>query len=167
MVDIRFTQSRKQIVSLWSKVFKDSEEEIIFFLDNCKNYKCLGLFEGETLASMLFLVDCTYCNKQGYYIYAVATDENFRNKGYSTSLLHYAKELNENFLWLIPANDNLISFYQKRGFSVLLYSDCDYENSVSFNQSDKITEYLYDGCSLEHPVGMIFSKYNFPKGNIK
>ena len=111
MVDIRFTQSRKQIISLWNKVFKDSEEEIIFFLDNCKNYKCLGLFEGEVLASMLFLVDCTYCNKQGYYIYAVATDEKFRNKGYSTSLLHYAKELNENFLWLIPANDNFISFY--------------------------------------------------------
>lgn len=167
MADIRFTQSRKQIISLWSNVFKDSEEDIVFFLDNCKKYKCLGLFEDEKLASMLFLVECSYCNKDGYYVYAVATDEDYRKKGYSTSLLNYAKGLNKDFLWLIPAKDGLISFYQKRGFSVRLYSDCDYENSVCFNQSEEIKEYLYEGCSLEHPVGMIFSKYDFPKGKIK
>ena len=68
MADIRFTQSRKQIISLWSNVFKDSGEDIVFFLDNCKKYKCLGLFEDEKLASMLFLVECSYCNKDGYYV---------------------------------------------------------------------------------------------------
>ena len=74
------------------------------------------------------------------------------------------KERGKNeFTGLKSTQHNLILFRN----STKHYSDCDYENGVCFNQSEEIKEYLYEGCSLEHPVGMIFSKYDFPKGKIK
>lgn len=170
MDNIRFTDDRdkEKIISLWSSVFKDSREDILFFLNNCKNYRCLAYFDGDTLASMLFMIDCRYCKANGKYVYAVATDKEHRLKGYSKSLLTYSKRYAENgFLWLIPANTELIAFYEKQDFEIKLYSDKNYENKVSFNESSDIIEYLYDGCELEQPVGMIYSKADFPKGNIK
>ena len=64
---IAFTNDYKQIIALWSRVFGDTEEDIRFFLDNCVHKSCLGYFSGNALVSMLFLVECTYCGRNGAY----------------------------------------------------------------------------------------------------
>ena len=102
---IKFTDDKEQIISLWRSVFKeDSREDVLFFLEESKNIKCFGCFEKEKLVSMLFLADCCYADLTGKYVYAVCTDEGFRNKGYSSSLIDEAKKYMKDFLWLIPAN---------------------------------------------------------------
>ncbi|MDE5671235.1 MAG: GNAT family N-acetyltransferase, partial [Eubacterium sp.] len=125
---IKFTDDQEQIVSLWRSVFsEDSREDVLFFLENGKNVNCLGFFEEQKLVSMLFLVDCRYCDLKGKYVYAVCTDEKFRNKGYSSCLIKEAKKYMNDFLWLIPAHKSLFDFYAKFGFETKLYSDKAYE----------------------------------------
>lgn len=162
---IDFTEDRKQITDLWKSVFKDSEAEIAFFLDNCKHKRCLGYFESGSLVSMLFLVECEYSSLYGKYIYAVCTYPEFRGKGYAGALVNYAKALDTDFLWLIPANDGLFGYYSALGFQTRLYSVGNYKNAVRFNESDEIIEYLYEGSDFERPNGMVYSKTEFPNGS--
>ncbi|MCH5316361.1 MAG: GNAT family N-acetyltransferase [Eubacterium sp.] len=162
---IDFTEDREQIISLWSSVFGDSREDIEFFIDECKNYSCLGLFVDDTLASMLFLVDCKYSEYNGKYVYAVCTAEVYRKHGYSSSLISEAKKHMRDFLWLIPANDGLFEFYSKHGFETRLYSDGEFQNKIEFDEINEIIEYLYEGSDHEFPKGMIFSALDLPIGS--
>ena len=162
---IRFTEDKEQIISLWSAVFGDSREDVEFFLDECKNYSCLGLFVDGMLASMLFLVNCKYSEYNGQYVYAVCTDEKCRKQGYSSILISEAKKHMGDFLWLIPANDGLFDFYAKHGFETKLFSAGEFENKIEFDECDEIIEYLYEGSDYEFPKGMIYSALDLPKGS--
>ena len=162
---IKITDDREQIISLWSAVFGDSREDIEFFLDECKNYSCLGFFVGETLASMLFLVDCKYSQYNGQYVYAVCTAEKYRKQGYSSSLISEAKKQMSDFLWLIPANDGLFEFYAKHDFETKLFSEGNFENKIEFDESNEIIEYLYEGSDYEFPKGMIYAMLDLPEGS--
>lgn len=163
--EIRFTNDRSEITALWAAVFKDSESDISFFLDNCLNKRCLALYSDSQLASMLFLVECAYCGKKGAYIYAVSTYERFRRRGFAGRLIEYAKTLGCDFLWLIPANESLFDYYAKFGFKTLLFSDMAYDNRVVFNESSEICGYLYDGSDFKEPRGMLFSEEPFEIGS--
>ena len=162
---IKFTEDREQIISLWSEIFGDSREDIEFFLDNCKNKRCLGYFEKGVLVSMLFLIDCRYGAYNGQYLYAVCTDENYRKRGIASKLIAEAKRNMKDFLWLIPAKDHLFAFYGKYGFETKLYSQGTFENKIEFNENmEIITEYLYEGSDYDYPLGMIYSSLELPKG---
>ena len=163
---IRFTEDKEKIISLWRSVFcEDSREDVLFFLNECKNAECLGYFEGEELVSMLFLVECSYADLKGKYVYAVCTNEKCRNKGYSSRLIDEAKKYMNDFLWLIPAHDSLFGFYAKFGFETKLHSDKEYKNKIHFDENDEIIEYLYSGSDYTYPDGMVYSIKNFPVGN--
>lgn len=165
--NIDFCNDSDQIINLWHNVFKDSREDIIFFLDNCKNKKCLGAFVNKKLVSMLFLVDCSFGKLNGKYVYAVATLDEYRGLGIAGSLVETAKKYMEDFLWLIPAEESLIDYYKKFGFDIKLYSGSEYIDKIIFDENADITEYLYEGCELEEPVGMVFADKNFKEGNIR
>ena len=162
---ISFTEDREQIIRLWNSVFGDSREEIEFFLDKCRHYSCLGLFASGTLASMLFLVKCKYSGYNGQYIYAVCTDENFRNRGYSSMLISEAKKQMKDFLWLIPANNGLFDFYSKHGFETKLYSNEKFDYRIEFDEISDIVDYLYEGSDFELPKGMMYSQLDLPDGS--
>ena len=161
---IAFTEDRDQILPLWSHVFGDSKEDIDFFLDNCKHKSCLGYFSDGVLVSMLFLVECSYCNQNGAYLYAVCTDKAYRGRGCVSRLIEKAKNTDHVFLWLIPANDSLFDFYARFGFQKKLYSDRKYAEHIVFSQKKDILAYLYEVSEYEFPVGMIYSRRNFPNG---
>lgn len=163
---IDFCNDDKQIIHVWKSVFGDSDEDILFFLNQCKQKKCLGVFVDNQLVSMLFMIDCIYGGLNGKYIYAVSTLEDYRGNGFAGMLVEKAKEYAQDFLWLIPAEESLIGFYEKLGFDIKLYSDCDYLNRIVFHQIHEIVEYLYEGCELKQPVGMVWANTDFPVGNI-
>lgn len=161
---IEFTIDKNQITALWSSVFGDSEQDIAFFLDNCRHKKCLGYFADNKLVSMIFIVDCTYCGMSGGYIYAVSTYNDFRGRGYASKLIETAKKYDYDFLWLIPAEDSLFDFYKRFDFKTKLYSDKKYDNCIAFDENDEICEYLYEGSAYKYPKGMVYSKQKFTEG---
>lgn len=109
-----------QIATLWSKAFGDKESDVLKYLDSILKFMLI-YEEDDIVLGMLALLPVKLCGKCGRYIYAVATREDKRGRGISTGLLEFAKnhikENNETFLVLVPQNESLFSFYEKRGFS--------------------------------------------------
>ncbi len=166
MIEIAFTDDLAQIKSLWLNVFSDDDENVVeYFNNNCLHKKCLGAFFDGKLVSMLFLVDCSYCNQSGAYVYAVCTLPEYRGRGISGSLIEYAKSLGYAFLWLIPATESLFDFYSRFGFKTKLYSGEKQKNKVSFCESNEIVfDFLFEGSDFEYPKGMIYSLFSLPDG---
>lgn len=146
-------EDKSKIVELWKEAFGDSEEDICFFADNVKDSLCLGIIEQGSLVSMLYLVDCYINGKRGSYVYAACTAKRFQGKGYMTALLKNAYEAANGFLCLIPADENLVEYYKRRGFY-----DSASVSELRFNQADAIKEYLFDGCELKKPIVLIKEK---------
>lgn len=140
---------KNEVINLWKHSFGDTDEEILFFLNKCKNYECVGYFDKSVLVSMLFLVDCKIDDNNYKYIYAACTDENYRRKGAMTNLLNFCKTQYNKFV-LIPGNDNLVDYYSSRGFKNFCTVD-----KLIFNQFNEIKEYLLDGYNLTCPKTMI------------
>lgn len=140
-----FIEYSDDVFNLWSEAFGDSRDDIAYFLKNCTNKTGLGYFYNSKLVSMLFLVDCSIFGKSGKYIYAACTDKNFKKMGFMSKLLSFA-ENNFPFIVLIPGNDSLIEFYEKRGFIERIGLEC-----LNFDENESIKEYLLEGCELEKP----------------
>ncbi len=134
----------KDIIPLWQEAFGDSEEEINYFLDNA-NYSCIGLYDGNELAAMLFLFKCRLGGEDNNYIYAASTYKKYRSKGYMTELLDYCKN-RYNALCLLPADEMLIKYYYDRGF--VNEADTD---SLKFFEKEDIKDWLFEGCNLAKP----------------
>ncbi|MCM1114731.1 MAG: GNAT family N-acetyltransferase [Clostridium sp.] len=145
-------QYDSSIVNLWKEAFGDTDEDIHFFLEHCKNKSCLCLKKNNELCSMLFLVDCSIDNAAFKYIYAACTAGSGRKNGYMTKLLEYCQSNFENIV-LIPADDALVDYYRKRSFN----HNMDIKN-ILFNESSEIKEYLLEGCNLEAPFALAYRK---------
>ena len=79
--------------------------------------------ENGKLVCMAFCIDVFVKDKKGKYLYAVATDNEYRNKGYMSRLFEKIEEefkAEYDFLCLHPANEGLIELYKKKGFSLNL-----------------------------------------------
>ena len=133
-----------EIIRLWQSAFGDDEDYILHFLDYAfAKTQILLLKNNDNLLSMLTLIPANMKSRQEdlptYYIYAVATDENYRGRGFCRKLLSFAedmaKEQNISALFLITETDDLINFYEKLGFSIC--------KNLNILMKNKDTEYIY------------------------
>lgn len=153
MVSIIETNSYdKSIFLLWKEAFGDTEDDIQFFIDNCKYKSVLTLSDNNELCSMLFLVDAVVNDTKYKYVYAACTSKQSRGLGYMSALLKYVVNAYKNVL-LIPADAELVEYYKKRNFNKIIEID-----NIEFNECSEIKEYLFDGCSLEKPFALAFVK---------
>lgn len=148
---IKITDDVKQVIKVWQQAFGDSEEDILFFDENCKNKECLGYYKDGRLVSLLYLVDCVCDGENSKYIFAACTLKEMQGKGYMSCLLDYCKKNTGGFC-LIPADDKLVKFYYDRGLT-----DKTEIYNISFNENEEIKEYLFEGCSLEQPFLMKYT----------
>lgn len=123
---IQFVERAKipELKKIWQACFSDNEVYIDFYFNSCFDKEVvLGYFLDEKVVSMLSLLPAEIIeNKEKCpvrYIYAVATLPEYQRKGYSSALLSYAQNWLKNrgeFGILVPAKEELFSFYKKRGF---------------------------------------------------
>lgn len=110
------------LVSLWQEAFSEQAEELIALLLEIGEGFCCR--DGERLAAMAFALPYAVAADgsvlDGRYLYGVATAEAYRGQGIATGLLRYAeeelKEKGADGLLLVPADDALRRFYERRGF---------------------------------------------------
>ncbi len=145
---IKFSDNCEEIAALWQQAFGDSYHEIMFFIANVKNARCLMAYEGEKPVSMMYLVPCRINGEAYSYIYAACTLQAYEGKGYMTRLLAYCREQNWN-VCLIPASDTLVDFYKKRGLEIPVPIE-----DLEFEQTDEIMEYLLEGYELSSPAAL-------------
>lgn len=121
MLEIVNIKERKEdIISLWQEAFGDSRDYIEFFLNECPDIVCLGNTCEGRLASMFFLLNGIIGEYRCKYLYAACTAIRFREKGLMGDLLEYAKkyctEEGFDFIFLVPCEEALYSYYSKFGF---------------------------------------------------
>lgn len=122
------TDDIKGIVSLWREAFGDSEEEIMFFIDNkyVPENTVIAECDGE-IASVLFLLEGEMSIKgskyPSYYLYAACTLKKFRGRGIMANLLSEAEKIallrGYDFICLMPGEKSLFDFYSKHGYKTV------------------------------------------------
>ena len=109
---------------LWKTAFEDTEEYLdAFFGSAFLPERSLCAFDGEALAGMLFWFNVSCEGQKMAYLYAVATDPEYRGKGVCRTLMARTHELLQNWGYygamLVPVTDGLRRMYAAFG-----YADC-------------------------------------------
>lgn len=108
-----------QCKRLYIDAFHDDEQFTDLLFDLFFDSSCIYLCEDGTVVSMLFAMDITIDSLNGKYVYAVATDEKYRGKGYMSHLFDSISEefgREYDFLCLKPMSDSLFDYYSRLGF---------------------------------------------------
>ncbi len=120
------------IRAIWEDKFPAEEEyqQTMFskIIPLCTNYIVKN--EDGTVISVVSLMPMKFINEEkgiilnGWYLFGVATKSGFEGNGYASSLInHTIAELqinNYDFIFERPANQQLIDFYLKFGFTELV-----------------------------------------------
>ncbi len=121
---------KEELYSLWQRVFGDSREFLDkFFSVLYKEENTVVCRDNGKVVSMLYLIPADIIvnnvSFKSCYIYAAATDENYRKQGIMSRLLDFSKECSQkeniDFLFLHPASNELYNYYEKNGFSTAFY----------------------------------------------
>ncbi len=117
-----------QIIDLWHKAFQDDEDYIRFYLEHRftdENMYCIRN-QGKIVA-MATIMPAPLKNGTeeipALYIYAVATDPDFRKHGLATRIISHIKKRHELPLVLQPEDEQLEQFYQSMGFQPYFKKD--------------------------------------------
>lgn len=145
---IKYCDNKEHIVPLWKEAFGDTDEEILWFIDNVKDAKCLMYYADGEPASMMYLVSCSADGEKLYYIFAACTSDKYRGRGYMSKLIDYCID-SKIQVCLIPASDSLIDYYSKRKINKRIDI-----NSIKFEQTKEIEEFLFEGYSLSSPTAL-------------
>ena len=117
--------------SLWQQAFGDPDVFLDgFFATGFSPDRCRCIRWNDRLAAALYWFDCRWQGKKLAYIYAVATEEDFRGKGFCRSLMEdthaHLKKLGYAGAVLVPGSRELFGMYEKlgyRGFSPKLWQE--------------------------------------------
>lgn len=114
------------LCQLWLEAFGEGEESAEFVFESFAGYEQIYVLEeNHTIVCMLCAVPCSLLEKNGIYLYGVATKKSHRGKGLMSSLLEYAEqeELQKGaeFSVLIPQTPGLFAFYRRFGYETQFY----------------------------------------------
>ena len=114
--------------SLWKKAFGDTDEFLDLFFSTAyapRRCRCITL-QGQVVAALYWFL-CHDAEESYAYIYAVATDPDFRGQGLCRQLMESTHELLKEQGYagavLVPGEPELFSMYEKMGYSLLSGAD--------------------------------------------
>ncbi len=109
------------IYNNWEESFGDTKEEITaFFKSAGEDVRVCVIRKDGVVATQLCLLPVTVGGTDAWYLYAVATNPAYREKGLCTQLLKEVAQWlkkQETSGILVPADNNLQAFYKQRGFN--------------------------------------------------
>lgn len=108
-----------EICVMWCEAFGDKPDSVLDCLDFLLEYIFVAEIDAHAV-SMAAAIPVTFGDASGRYVYAVATKKEYRGQGLSSKILEFLKDYiekaDEKFLVLVPAEESLFEFYEKRGF---------------------------------------------------
>lgn len=108
--------------SLWQTAFGDTDDFLdCFFRTAYAPDRCRCIFQGETLAAVLYWLDCRLKGEKYAYIYAVATHPACRGRGLCRTLMADTHALLKDSGYagavLVPQKESLRAMYAGMGYS--------------------------------------------------
>ena len=110
-----------QLWRIWGESFDDPDELIADFARTAfsPNRARIAL-ENDVPVAALYWFDCTWNGERLAYLYAIATDKNFRGRGICSRLMEdthrHFKALGYAGALLVPSEESLFSFYRRMGY---------------------------------------------------
>lgn len=113
------------LYALWQAAFGDEKETVDLFFDTCfqPQNTLVAVCDGRVRSVVYLLRNTLQNGKEQFtasYIYAAATEEDYRGRGLMRTLLEYTAETERargtDFLYLVPASAHLFRYYEKCGF---------------------------------------------------
>lgn len=116
-------QDRETLYVLWQKTFGDSDKFLeSFYRIAYSPDRARCVYDGDKPIAALYWFDCEYDGERLAYLYAVATDKEYRGRGIGTALLEdthrHLVTLGYSGAVLVPAEPSLFDFYSERGYKV-------------------------------------------------
>ena len=110
-----------QLRDLWKQAFGDSDAFLDnFFATGFDHRRCRCITWNDKVASALYWFDCHWKGKKLAYLYAVATDADFRGKGFCRNLMEdthrHLQKLGYYGAVLVPGSRELFDLYEKLGY---------------------------------------------------
>lgn len=107
--------------ALWKEAFGDPDAFLdIFFSTAFSPERCLCLLDGEIPVSAVYWMDMQCCGQKMAYLYAVATAQSCRGRGYAGRLLQAAQETLKTSGYsaalLVPQKQELAALYERCGY---------------------------------------------------
>lgn len=119
MIDFAKREDSNVLKCMWHEIFGDEEDTLDFFFENVfAPENTLVWRVADRPEAMLYMIP----NKEGgVYLYALATNEKYRNQGIMSELIKRAldilKEKGAEYAFLMPASKSLFAYYEKFGFT--------------------------------------------------
>ncbi len=118
---IDFPHDTQPLKSLWKQAFGDTDAFIDgFFQTGFAPRRCRCVYAGDQPVSVLYWFDCLWQGNPVAYLYAIATDKQFRGQGLFRELLQnthaYLADLGYAGAVLVPAEKDLFPMYEKLGY---------------------------------------------------
>lgn len=104
-----------EIRKIYEEAFGTDEPFDSLFFENFGSFVKTYTVNGKTV-SILFLLPCKLKGKTIYYLYAAATKNGERGKGYMTAFIKSVLETSDAPVFLKPEREELVPFYEKVGF---------------------------------------------------
>ncbi len=121
---IDFPHDTQPLKSLWKQAFGDTDAFIDgFFQTGFAPRRCRCVYAGDQPVSVLYWFDCLWQGKPVAYLYAIATDKQFRGQGLFRELLQNTHEHLSAGGYvgavLVPAEAELFAMYEKLGYRAI------------------------------------------------
>lgn len=139
---------------LWKETFHDSDSYISLLFDNYfKQENVAYRYDGDKLIAMLLGIEYWFdsCERvyTGMYLCGLATRPEYRGRGIISALMceieNRAKSRLIDFTFLIPADNDLRRFYNKRGYENMSQKYSVkyrfYGDKIDDNNLEKVSEY--------------------------
>lgn len=142
---IRLHSDELACKKLWQKVFGDSDKFIdAFIMYYYKRSNMLTIEADGKMVSMLHLIDFESELGRTTYIYGVATDPNYRSRGYASQLMRQAMEIiaerGDDAAILITSEESLKEYYQPFGFGGAVQIEFSSVDNFDFGTGDKAND---------------------------
>lgn len=112
--------------AIWKEAFGDSDAFLdTFFATAFSSHRCRCVSMDGSVVAALYWFDCLHCNRPIAYLYAVATAESQRGKGFCRKLMHDTLRILQNQGYegviLVPGSEDLFRFYDAMGYQICSY----------------------------------------------
>ncbi len=121
---------KEMLTELWAEAFGEDYDYIDLLFDpSAEAPECFAELSSDRIVSALYLLKGEILLEgrlfRGRYLYAAATFESHRSKGYMAKLIRealaYCRNESLDFICLVPADEGLYDYYSRFGFREGLY----------------------------------------------
>ena len=128
MIDFATEKDYLEIIPVWQSGFDDDAEDVAEFLAGTSGF-CDRLVwrEDEKIVAEMNIIHCNLSvegeKESAAYFYALATLPEYRGRGIMSSMIRFALDKfaadGVSYAMIVPAEESLVSYYQRFGFEAV------------------------------------------------